>query len=140
MAEYVTQAEVKKRATVNGWKYIADRDRDGVVNATESAEVDAAIAWAGDEIDSAIAPKVEPEDARGQQVRYLKNICIDLAVYRLFTNGGDDATASVQAAFDAANERLARLRSGESVPGLKYVYPQPAQRTTKVPRATGGHR
>lgn len=140
MTEYVTQAEVKKRATAAGWRHIADRDHDGTLNTAESSAVDYAIAWAGDEIDAVLAPKIEPQDARAQQVRYLRNIAVDLAVYRLFTNGGDDATTSVQDAFDAANEKLDRIRTGMSVPGLRYTYPRPSSRTTRVPRAFGRHR
>lgn len=140
MTEYVTQAEVKKRATANGWRHIADRDHDGRLSDAESQAVDAAIAWAGRKIDVAIAPRVLPADARGQQVGYLKDLCVDLAVYRLFTNGGDDAPASIQAAYDEATESLDRIRSGEQVPGLTYVYPRPSPITTRVPRAYGGRR
>ena len=135
MTEYCTQAEVKKRATANGWRYMADRDHDGILNTSESGEVDYAIQWAGDEIDVALAPQIETADARSQGNRYLKNIAIDLAVYRLFTNGGDDATASVQAAFDAASEKLSRIKGGERVPSLSVLYPHPTQQTVRVPRA-----
>lgn len=135
VAEYCSQADVKERATLQGWRYLADRDHDGQVNTAESGAVDAAIEWAGDEIDVALAPKIEPADARGQSNRYLKNIAIDLSVYRLFTNGGDDATASVTRAYEEAREKLQRIKTGEDVPGLERVYPRPSMITTKVPRA-----
>ena len=137
MAEYCSQADVKSRLSVAGWRYVADRDHDGRVGDAESGTIDDAIEWAGDEIDVAIAPKIEPADARGQSNRYLKNIAIDLSVYRAWSTGGDDVTATVQAAYEEAREKLQRIKTGEDVPGLDRVYPRPSLITTKVPRAYG---
>lgn len=134
MTEYTSQAAVKKRATVNGWKYVADRDHDGVVSSTESGEVDAAIAWAGRKIDYALAPKIEPADARAQANDHLNDLCLDLSIYRLFTNGGDDAPQSIVDAFAAAEEQLRRIKGGEGVPGLEIVPPWNATTGGKVPR------
>lgn len=136
MTEYTTQAAVKKRATANGWKYLADRDHDGVVSTNESAEVDAAIQWAGRRIDYALAPAIEPADARGQGNGHLSDIAVDLATHRLFTNGGDDAPQSIVAAFEAAEEQLRRIKGGEAVPGLTIVPPYNSPTTgRRVPRA-----
>lgn len=123
MTEYTTQAAVKKRATANGWRHLADRDHDGVVSSAESGEVDAAIAWAGRKIDYALAPNILPSDARSQGNGHLDDIAVDLSVYRLFTNGGDDVPVSIREAFDAAEEQLRRIKAGESVPGLTILPP-----------------
>ena len=135
MTEYCESADVKKRATVNGWRYLTDRDHDGQTNTTESGEIEAAIQWAGDEIDVALYPRIQASDARGQQSRYLKNLCVDLSVHRLFSQGGDDVPTSIQEAFKAANEKLTRIKGGEAVPGLSMVHPRPSTLTSKVPRA-----
>lgn len=134
MTEYTSQAAVKKRATVNGWRYVADRNHDGVVSSTESDEVDAAIQWAGRKIDYALAPRIEPADARAQQNAHLSDLCLDLAIYRLFTNGGDDSPQSIIDAFEAAEEQLRRIKAGEGVPGLNIVPPWNANTGGKVPR------
>lgn len=136
MTEYTTQAAVKKRATRNGWSFLADRDHDGVVSATESDAVDQAIEWAGLQIDYALAPAIEPSDARAQGNAHLNALAVDLSIHRLFTNGGDDVPASIQAAFEAAEEQLRRIKGGEVVPGLTIV--PPYNSTTagrRVPRA-----
>jgi hypothetical protein len=133
--EYVTAARIKKRATRAGWSYATDRDHDGRQDATEQAEVDEAIAWAGRKIDYALAPKIEPADARGQQNEHLADIACDLCLYRLFTNGGDDAPQSVKDAFDKAEEQLKSIKGGEAVPGLSVLFPPQRMSTGKVPQA-----
>lgn len=135
MAEYCETADVKKRATANGWRYIADRDHDGQISTLEQGEIDAAIQWAGDDIDAALYPRIETDDARGQGVRYLKNIAVDLAVWRLFTNGGDDAPAAIETAYEDAKDKLKRIKGGESVPGLTMTHPRPTNVSARVPRA-----
>lgn len=134
MTEYTSQAAVKKRATANGWKYLADRDHDGTVSTAESAAVDQAIVWAGLQIDTALAPGIEPADARSQANAHLDAIAVDLAIYRLFTNGGDDPPESITRAFDDAQEQLRRIKGGEGVPGLTIVPPANARYGGKVPR------
>jgi hypothetical protein len=136
MTEYCSSADVKKRATVNGWRYLTDRDHDGQTNSTESGEIDAAIQWAGTLLDELVCSFIEPEDARAQANRWLRDRAIDLAIHRLFSNGGDDVPESIQKAFDEASEAMERVRKGESrIPSLTYVYGQPSGVTTKVPRA-----
>jgi hypothetical protein len=136
VTEYTTQAAVKKRATANGWRYLADRNRDGVVDATESAAVDQAVEWAGRRIDYALTPNIEPSDARSQNNAHLNDIAVDLATHRLFTNGGDDAPQSIIDAFDAAEEQIRRIKGGEAVPGLVIVPPYNAPLGgRRVPRA-----
>ena len=135
VTEYTSQSAVKKRATANGWRYLADRDHDGVISTTESDAVDQAISWAGLQIDMALAPGIEPADARGQQNAHLNAIAVDLSIYRLFTNGGDDVPESITRAFDDAQEQLRRIKAGEGVPGLVIVPPWNATETRKVPRA-----
>lgn len=135
MPEYVDQATVKKRATVNGWRFIADRDHDGVVSDAESDAVDYAIAWAGRRIDEVLNAIIQVSDARSQQVDWLKDVALDLAVYRLFTNGGDDAPKSIQDAYKDAKESLKRVAGGMAVPGLVMAHPRPSAKSYKVPRS-----
>jgi len=136
MTESPSQAAVKKRATANGWRYLADRNHDGQVDSTESAAVDAAIEWAGRRIDYALTPNIEPSDARSQGNAHLNDIAVDLATHRLFTNGGDDAPQSIIDAFDAAEEQIRRIKGGEAIPGLIVVPPYNATGGgRRVPRA-----
>lgn len=136
MTEYTSQAAVKKRATANGWRYLADRDHDGSLSTAESDAVDQAIVWAGLQIDYALAPAIEPADARSQGNAHLDAIAIDLSIYRLFTNGGDDPPVSIKDAFLAAEEQLRRIKGGEAIPGLTIVPPfNSSAGSRKVPRA-----
>lgn len=139
MAEYCTAAEVKKRATANGYRLIADRDGDGRLNAQETSEVTYAIQWAGNEIDVALAQRLEPDDARAQSNAYLRDIAVDLALYRLFSNGGDDVPRSVE--LGALHEkmgafaRLDAIKGGGNIPGLTYNPPYNSLIPARVPRA-----
>lgn len=136
MTEYVSSNDVKKRATRNGWRHIADRDRDGTLSTTETDEVSAAIAWAGRLIDELLPQSVEPSVARASSNGWLMDRAIDLSVYRLFSNGGDDVPASILRAYEDALEAMDRVRGGQSsIPGLSYQHAMPSFVSSKVPRA-----
>lgn len=135
MSEYVSEATVKKRATKNGWRFITDRNRDGATDATEQGEIDSAIEWAGTLLDELVAPFIQPSDARGQSNTWLRDRALDLAVYRLFTNGGDDAPAAIERGYADALAAMQRIRGGVAIPGLTSQHPPYSDRTGKIPRA-----
>lgn len=136
MPEYVDVASVKKRATANGWSWIADRDRDGVENATEDGEIDAAIERAGFVVDHIAQYKgMTPGELRAAANSALKYVCLAIAVWELWTNGGDDPTESVRVAYEEALAQIGRYKGGEDVPGLIREYPIHSTKSAKVPRA-----
>lgn len=136
MPEYVDTAAVKKRATVNGWSWIADRDRDGQTNTTETGEIDAAIERAGYVVDHIAQYKgMTPAQLRSAANSSLKYICLAIATWELWTNGGDDPPESVIRAYDEALAQIARYKSGEDIPGLIRQYPLESTKSSKVPRA-----
>lgn len=136
MSEYVDVAAVKKRATANGWSWIADRDRDGQNNATELGEINAAIERSGLVVDHIAQYKgMTPGELRGAANSALKYVCLALAVWELWTNGGDDPTESVTVAYQEALKQIDRYKAGEDIPGLVRQYPKESFKSSKVPRA-----
>jgi hypothetical protein len=132
MTEYCSEADVEQRLKKSGYSFFVDDEADGVNSATEVAgAVTTAIQWAGTVIDEVVQEiGCQPAVARGAGNVWLKFQAIDLASYRVSTNGGGEAIETLKAASDAALAALDRVRGGKArIPGLVYNYPF---RTAKI--------
>lgn len=126
MTEYCLESDVEARLKKSGYAFFADDNQDGFNSAEEIAgAITTAIQWAGTVIDEALqAVGCQPSVSRGAGNVWLKFKAIDLAAYRVSTNGGGDAIETLKVASDEAKEGLARVRDGKSrVPGLVFNYP-----------------
>lgn len=136
MPEYVDAAALKKRATTNGWSWIVDRDRDGGENSTETGEINGAIERAGFVVDHVAQYKgMTPTALRAASNSALKYVCLAIATWELWTNGGDDPPESVTIAYQEALKQIERYKGGEDIPGLTRQYPLDSTKSSKVPRA-----
>ncbi len=131
MPEYCSTGDVIKRLTEIGRYYVADRNDDGRVSGTESSwNISEPIAWAGAQIDGALVDSnVTIVQARASANDWLKQLCVDLAVWRCYTQGGREAPASVAFDFQNAWAQLQRLAGGGLIPG--YPYPNPVNAITR---------
>lgn len=126
MAEYITTSDVQNRLTLSGIMQAADEDLSGsgVSTSEESAVLTPAIKYAGAIVDSAVASFITPAGARSQGNQWLKDRCLDIAAYRVASNGARDAPERVRADYDFAIDQLDLVRSGKlSVPGLSIPTP-----------------
>lgn len=139
MAEYCTDEDIRKRLSTNGRKWLADRNRDGSVSSDEITDtITENIQIAGREIDAHLFRRYGNVDSiRGQQVGWLRDLCIKIATWHIISVGGrDQMPASVQAMYDKAIESLEAIRDGQmDVPGLVSNTPVIGPGiTTKTPR------
>lgn len=134
---YCLLSEVDGWLSQHGYDFALDQDNDGTVETDEQSTYGtAAIVYASNLIDGYIQKQVDPEEARAQAVAshtWLKDRCIDIAVYRMAGIGGRDIPESIQTAFENTIALLEAVRDGEQIPG--YVYPGVvnATRLTKRP-------
>lgn len=138
MSEYCADDDVRKRLTTAGRKYLADRNRDGTASAEEIADsITEGIAVAGRTIDAHLFRRYGNVDSiRGQQIPWLKDLCVHLAVWQIVSNGGRDMPASLETAYETAIENLEAVRDGQmDVPGLVTNTPVYGPGiTTRTPR------
>lgn len=139
MAEYCVDEDVRKRLTTAGRRFLADRDRDGTVSSAEVADlITENIGIAGRVIDAHLSRRYgNINSIRGQQVGYLRDLCIHIAVWGIVSTGGrDKMPETLQLAYDKALESLESIRDGQmDVPGLISEVPVYGPGiTTKTPR------
>jgi phage gp36-like protein len=137
--EYCDDEAIRKRLTTAGRKWLTDRNRDGSITDDEIADtITENIAIAGREIDAHLFRRYGlVASIRGQQIPWLRDICIKIAVWYIVSAGGRDSMpGSVQAAYDNALESLKSIRDGQmDVPGLVSNTPVLGPGlTTKTPR------
>jgi len=90
---------------------VADRDRDGTLNTTETLAVTDAIAAAGDEMDSYIGMRFDlPLPAMPP---WATRICIDISLYRL-ARSADALTNEISQRYKDAVAFLIRVGSGKA--------------------------
>lgn len=122
MAEYCTDDDVRKRLTTAGRKWLADRDRSGTVSADEITDtINENIGIAGREIDAHLFRRYgNVASIRGQQIGWLRDLCIHIAVWHIMSVGGRDTMpGTIEAAYEKAIESLESIRDGQmDVPGL----------------------
>lgn len=124
---YCESADLQRRLTASGLKYVGDRDDDdNAVSALESSEyIESAIAQVDTEIDAAIQHKYETTTARGNS--WLKFIAVDLACVRAIENGGRESPAGLLEARDRARKQLEKVENGGlAIPGLTPKTPTPS--------------
>lgn len=135
MTEYCTVADLVKRLTAVGQKYVADLDRDGTVTSTESLNyLTESIERAGRIIDEYLTERHETADLRGSGNGWCKDRCVDLAMYEAITIGGRTAPESVQEIRDNAMERLNEIKAGGRIPGYNYSIPTTGSVPTTIPK------
>lgn len=138
LAAYCTATDVQNRLTEVGYKFIADRSRNGTVSAEEvAAYITPAIEWAGVQIDRYVMRFVTPSQARGSSNDYLKYLAVDLACYRACGTGGRGIPESITEAHDNAMEKLREIEDANGgIPSFLAGYPTKGpQRSTRFPRA-----
>ncbi len=141
---YVELTELMGWLSINGYNDLLDVDLDGIVeNNEQSTYGSQALNYACSLIDFAICGQVKPEMARTTGNIWLKDRCIDLAVWRLMGYGGRDIPVSVQQAYEHTLQMLAQVKDGDKIPG--YTYPTPinsekVQRGARVVNVWGGCR
>lgn len=122
MSEYCVDDDIRKRLTTAGRKWLADRNRNGTVSSDEIADtITENIQIAGREIDAHLYRRYgDVNSIRGQQIGWLRDLCIHIAVWHIISAGGRDTMpGTIQAAYDKAIESLESIRDGQmDVPGL----------------------
>ena len=135
MSEYLTLADLTNRLTEAGIRYVADRNRDGVVNPAESASyLDSALQYAGNIIDGYLSGRLNPARARVAGNAWLRDRAVDLAAWRAAGHGGRPVPQSLTEARDLALAQLQRVREGDRIPGLEESSPANARCVTKTPK------
>lgn len=139
MAEYITSTDVQSRLTPIGLAWVADRDSSGtgVTAEEESLYVDPAIAYAGVIVDQHIAGRTSPTRARAAGNQWLKDRCLDLAVFYALETGGAQAPDSFKERADQSLKWLVQHQAGEiSIPDYVYEYPiqRGSRQSTRGPR------
>lgn len=127
MSEYCVDEDVRKRLTTAGRKFLADRNRDGSVSSDEITDlITENIGIAGRTIDAHLVRRYgNVSSIRGQQIGWLRDICIHLAVWGIVSTGGRETMPTpLQAAYDKAIESLEAIRDNTmDVPGLISTLP-----------------
>lgn len=133
---YLTLTDLQNRLTEAGVRFVADRNRDGSVDATEStAYLTSAIEYAGNLIDGYICRQVPPATARSAQNGWLRDRAIDLASHRAAGQGGRSVPATLTTAQQASLEELQRVQDGAPIPGFPSIAPANAAAISRTPKA-----
>lgn len=127
MSEYCTDDDVRKRMTTAGRKFLADRNRDGSVSSDEVADlITENIGIAGRAIDAHLVRRYgNVNSIRGQQIGWLRDLCIHIAVWGIASTGGRESMpTALQDSYDKAIESLEAIRDNQmDVPGLISTLP-----------------
>jgi len=120
MAEYCTTTDVSNRLKAAGYLNVADDDASGSLSAGElAANVTAAIVWAGGKVDYYVvnrSPAYDHNALRNGANAWCNQRAIDIAAWRVVTNGGRDCPDSLQSAYDEAIEELKGVKDGDVIP------------------------
>lgn len=123
---YALLSEIDSWISQNGYDRLLDEDADGTVESDEQTTYGStALDYASALIDGYIQGQVDPAEARtataASSASWLKDRCIDIAVWRIAGMGGRDIPESIQIAFDNTIKLLEGIKEGDQIPG--YVYP-----------------
>lgn len=136
---YATLADLQQRTTDHGYINLADRNGDGLVSSNEQSDVEDCIERANQVVDEAMASHYDdPDSARGQSNAWLRDRCLDIAIYYLATLGSREPSEAQQTLYDDAVDKLKAVRLGKlQVPRL--TYPEPTgivtSQTIGIPRS-----
>lgn len=118
-----------------GYDDLLDADMDGTVDSGEQATYgSAALNYASSLIDGAICEQINVMTARASGNIWLKDRCIDIAVWRLFGIGGRDIPAVVQMSYEHSLQLLEGVKNGDRIPGYDYPTPIDADQVQRRPR------
>lgn len=122
---YATVAQCQERTGPAGWIAVSDLDYDDTVDSDELGNAEESVNAANNIVDEALVNYFENLDvARQAGNEWLKDRCIDIALFRLSTMGGREAPQSISAAYDDAIVALGNVGRGDSkVPRLDYPTP-----------------
>lgn len=137
MPEYITASDVQNRLTPTGYEFVADRDLSGTGVTSDEVDkyVTPAIKYAGAIVDSAVTHFVDTSDARNAANQWLKDRCLDLAVYHAAQHGGGDVPQSIKDAREFSLDLLKKVGAGEMrVPDLVYDEPPDTGKSVRGPR------
>lgn len=134
MTEYCTATDVQNRLTIVGYLNVADRDDSGTVEAGElTANITSGIEYASGVVDSYIQGRVNLESARNSGNKWLRDRAIDIAAYRVVSNGGRDEIEAFENDYKQTLEWLERVRDdGDGIPGLSIEQPDFVEGQTYV--------
>lgn len=134
--EYCMPVDVEHRLTANGYKFVADRNRDRQAGAGEvDAYILSGIQYAGQLIDEALHAFVAPASARASGNIWLRDRAVDITVWYATSHGGRKPPEPFVNACEDAKQRLAAVKAGDRIPNL--VYPPPPfshGRSARFPR------
>ena len=118
---YATTADVTSRVGDVGWLQLVDLDGDGTEDAAETTAAENEIEAANNILDGHLQQDMDPDTARGSGNDWLRDRCVDVAVYRIATMGGRDASDGIHESKNDAMAMLAEVRRQKmKVPRLDY--------------------
>jgi len=124
MTEYLAPDDLVGRLTQVGMLYVADRNKDGIVDPTEQTlYVTPCIIYAGNLVDGFICDQVVVGTARANQVPWLKDRAIDFAAHQACHVGAKDIPKSVKEMFEFSIRLMKTIQEGKRIPGYPYVGP-----------------
>lgn len=124
MAEYCSASDLSNRLTAAGYFSMVDQDRSGDVTQVEvDAFITPAIVYAGNMIDGYLVEQVIGTGGRAASNPWLKDRCIDIAVYQCFLTRNGEVPSGVQAAFENTVALLQEVQNGRRIP--QFPYPAP---------------
>jgi phage gp36-like protein len=136
---YCSREDVRIRLTEIGVINTVDADDDATIEESElSDRIDTSINYGGQLVDAAVVELLSTTYARSQGNAFLRDRCVDIAVYRVVTRGGRDAPESVERDYDDALTYLQQIKNRQlTVPGLLFDPPANSSgyRRTGVPKA-----
>lgn len=118
---YTDRSAIEERLTERGFRWAADRDRDGMVSEADKVRtIDAGITHSTTEIEGAGGQRYDLSRIRGAAGNaWLRQIATDVAVYRAVTHGGRQAPRQIRLDYERALKLLDDLRDGLiQIPGL----------------------
>ena len=126
MPEYCDSDDMQSRLSAVGLTWVADRDASGtgITSDEEAAYVTPAIEYAGNLIDQYISSRTEPTTARASGNTWLRDRCVDIAVYIALTIGGTTPPETAKEQYEFSLGLLRQHHEGHlDIPNYVYAYP-----------------
>lgn len=124
MTTYCLNQDVQNRLSDTGALYCVDDDRDGALDAGESAFIDDVIEAVSAEIDGYLTPVIETVpvvQSSNNLNRWLRDRCIDLACERLISRKGRKVPSAIAGPALRSRDWLESVAAKiMRVPGLTY--------------------
>jgi len=122
---YALLSELDSWISQSGYDFLLDEDADGTVESDEQSTYGStSLDYASNLIDGYICEQVDINAARAQVAaatsHWLKDRCIDIAVWRIAGIGGRDIPDAIQQAYDNTIVMLEGVKGGNQIPGYNY--------------------